>query len=349
MARQSSSPWVGRPLLRVEDDALLRGEGRFLDDLSPVAHSYHAAVVRSQLAHARIAVDASAALEAPGVIGVLTGADVTALSRPFPAGIDSGTPQYATAIDTVRYVGEPIAVVVARDRYLAEDAAELVDVDYDPLDAVLDPVAQLRTRCTSGCSSTATSTRAMARGRSRLAPDVPRPPLHLHARGVLCRRGRLGRGGRAPDGVGELPGAVHAARRRGGGARAEGRPAPAAHAPRLGRLVRHQVVRVHLHRADGPRITPSGRARDVDRGQARASRLECRSHGAHDRGRGGLHGGRSARRAPLRRDRGRRRVRPRARARNALPDAWVALGRVHGCRTSPCATGSCSRTPSRRA
>ena len=125
---------------RVEDDALLRGEGRFLDDLSPVPHSYHAAVVRSQLAHARITVDASAALDAPGVIGVLTGADVMALSRPFPAGIDSGTPQYATAIDTVRYVGEPIAVVVARDRYLAEDAAELVDVDYDPLDVVLDPV-----------------------------------------------------------------------------------------------------------------------------------------------------------------------------------------------------------------
>ncbi len=64
-----------------------------------------------------------------------------ALSRPFPAGIDSGTPQYATAINTVRYVGEPIAVVVARDRYLAEDAAELVDVDYDPLEAALDPVA----------------------------------------------------------------------------------------------------------------------------------------------------------------------------------------------------------------
>ncbi len=137
----SSEPWVGRPLQRVEDDALLRGEGRFLDDLAPVAHSYHAAVVRSQLAHAHITVDASAALAAPGVIGVLTGADVVALSRPFPAGIDSGTPQYATAVDTARYVGEPIAVVVARDRYLAEDAAELVDVDYDPLDPVLDPLA----------------------------------------------------------------------------------------------------------------------------------------------------------------------------------------------------------------
>ena len=136
----ADGPWVGRSLPRVEDDALLRGEGRFLDDLAPVARSFHAAVVRSQLAHARIEVDPSAALQLPGVVGVLTGADVAALSRPFPAGIDSGVPQYAAAVDLVRYVGEPIAVVVARDRYLAEDAAGLVDVDYDPLEVVLDPV-----------------------------------------------------------------------------------------------------------------------------------------------------------------------------------------------------------------
>ena len=128
-------------MLRVEDEALLRGEGRFLDDLVPVARPFHAAIVRSQLPHARISVDASEAAEAPGVVGVLTGADVAALSRPFPAGIDSGVPHYAAANDAVRYVGEPIAVVVAESRYLAEDAAELVEVDYDPLEPVLDPVA----------------------------------------------------------------------------------------------------------------------------------------------------------------------------------------------------------------
>ena len=139
--RAAEGPWVGRSVLRFEDDALLRGEGRFLDDLIPVARPYHAAVVRSQLAHARIEVDVSAALRQAGVVGVLTGADVAALSRPFPAGIETGVPQYAVALDAVRYVGEPIAVVVARDRYLAEDAAELVEVDYDPLDPVLDPVA----------------------------------------------------------------------------------------------------------------------------------------------------------------------------------------------------------------
>jgi 2-furoyl-CoA dehydrogenase large subunit len=134
--------WVGRPLPRLEDEALLRGEGRFLDDLDPVAGARHAAVLRSPLAHARIArLDVSAALQAPGVVGVLTGADVAELSRPFPAGVDSPVPHYAAAHETTRYAGEPVAVVVARDRYLAEDACELVEVEYEPLEPVLDPIA----------------------------------------------------------------------------------------------------------------------------------------------------------------------------------------------------------------
>jgi 2-furoyl-CoA dehydrogenase large subunit len=133
--------WVGRSLARVEDDALLRGEGRFVDDLEPVPHAWHAAIVRSQLAHAQVSLDPSAALELPGVRGVLTGDDVARLSRPFPAGIESPVPHYSTAVGTARYVGEPLAVVVARDRYVAEDAAELVAVDYEPLEPVVDPAA----------------------------------------------------------------------------------------------------------------------------------------------------------------------------------------------------------------
>jgi 2-furoyl-CoA dehydrogenase large subunit len=137
-AKAASEPWVGRPLPRLEDEALLRGEGRFIDDLDPVANARHAAVLRSPFAHAQIArLDASAATELPGVVGVLTGADVAELSRPFPAGIESPIPQYAAAHETVRYVGEPVAVVVARDRYVAEDALELIDVDYEPLEPVL--------------------------------------------------------------------------------------------------------------------------------------------------------------------------------------------------------------------
>jgi 2-furoyl-CoA dehydrogenase large subunit len=132
--------WVGRSLERVEDEALLRGEGRFIDDLEPVPHAWHAAIVRSQLAHARVTVDATPALAVDGVRGVLTGEDVVRLSKPFSAGIESPVPHYAAAAGTARYVGEPLAVVVARDRYVAEDAAELVSVDYEPLDPVLDPL-----------------------------------------------------------------------------------------------------------------------------------------------------------------------------------------------------------------
>jgi 2-furoyl-CoA dehydrogenase large subunit len=139
------APWVGQSVPRVEDEALLRGAGRFLDDLTPVPHACHAAIVRSQLAHAAVSVDPAAALEHPGVVGVLTGEDVRAMSRPFPAGIDSPVPFFAAAAETARYVGEPLAVVVARDRYVAEDAAELVAVDYEPLDPVLDSVAAAST------------------------------------------------------------------------------------------------------------------------------------------------------------------------------------------------------------
>jgi 2-furoyl-CoA dehydrogenase large subunit len=146
-AKAASETWVGQPLPRLEDEALLRGEGRFMDDLDPVAHARHAAVLRSPFAHARITrLDPSAALELPGVVGVLTGADVAELSRPFAAGIDSPIPHYAAAHEVTRYVGEPVAVVVARDRYLAEDALELIEVAYEPLAPVLDAEAAVDTQ-----------------------------------------------------------------------------------------------------------------------------------------------------------------------------------------------------------
>jgi 2-furoyl-CoA dehydrogenase large subunit len=138
--------WVGRSLLRLEDEALLRGEGRFIDDLEPVAHARHAAVLRSPYAHARITrLDASAAEQLSGVVGVLAGEDVVRMSHPFPAGIDSPVPHYAVAHGTVRYSGEPVAVVVARDRYLAEDALELIEIEYEPLEPVLDAEAAAAT------------------------------------------------------------------------------------------------------------------------------------------------------------------------------------------------------------
>lgn len=125
---------LGQPVRRVEDAALLRGEGWFIDDIDPLPNTYHAAIVRSSVAHARVSgTDISAALEVDGVLGVLTSDDVAALSQPFPSVLDAPIDYRPAAVDVVRYVGEPVAVVVARDRYIAEDAAERVAVDYEPL------------------------------------------------------------------------------------------------------------------------------------------------------------------------------------------------------------------------
>ena len=133
-SREQAPGHVGRSALRIEDDALLRGQGWFIDDLDPLPNIAVAAIVRSPFAHARIgAIDVSAALDLPGVIGVVTGADVAAHSRPFGSALGAGIVHYAAAVDVARYVGEPVCVVVARDRYIAEDAAERVLVDYEPL------------------------------------------------------------------------------------------------------------------------------------------------------------------------------------------------------------------------
>ena len=132
--------WIGRSVPRVEDGRLLTGRGTFIDDHPPVANLCHAAIVRSPHAHARIlGYDLTAALAMEGVVGAITGADVAKACKPFGVGVTAPVHYYPTAIDKVRFVGEPVAVVVARDRYLAEDAAEMVAVDYEPLPAVVDP------------------------------------------------------------------------------------------------------------------------------------------------------------------------------------------------------------------
>ena len=136
----TSGSWIGKPVKRVEDARLLTGRGTFIDDHPPVAHVHHAAIVRSPHAHARIrGYDVRAALAMPGVVGVVTGADVAKHTKPFSVGVTAPVHYYCAATDKVRFVGEPVAVVVARDRYLAEDAAEAVVVDYEPLPAVVDP------------------------------------------------------------------------------------------------------------------------------------------------------------------------------------------------------------------
>ena len=137
--------FTGSPVTpRVEDAPLLTGRGRFLDDLDPLPGALAAAIVRSPHPHARIrGVDTRRALAAPGVAAVVGPEEVAAGLRPFPLSVKTPMPYYAAATDRARFVGEPVAVVVATDRYLAEDAAELVDVDYEVLPAVTGTAAAL--------------------------------------------------------------------------------------------------------------------------------------------------------------------------------------------------------------
>ncbi len=135
---------IGARVPRKEDPRLLRGRGRFGADMSRPGQVW-ARIVRSPIAHGRLrAVHTTRAAAAPGVVAVVTAADLPGrLEIPVRLdvqGIDlSGYLQPVLAADTVRYVGEPLAVVLAADPYLAEDAAELVDVDIDEMPAVLDP------------------------------------------------------------------------------------------------------------------------------------------------------------------------------------------------------------------
>jgi 2-furoyl-CoA dehydrogenase large subunit len=140
----ATGQWLGQSIERVEDAALLTGRGRFIDDLGVPPGCLHAAILRSPHAHARIrAIDVAAARAAPGVAAVLSAADVTRLSASLLVGIRAPIECWPIAVERVRYVGEPVAVVVAADRYLAEDALELIAVDYDPLPVVVDIGAAL--------------------------------------------------------------------------------------------------------------------------------------------------------------------------------------------------------------
>lgn len=133
---------LGAPVLRTEDPRLLRGEGRYLDDLGQGA--YEVAVVRSPHAHARVLdIDVTGALDVDGVVAVYTYEDLPPRLRerlpvliPHPA-LTAARTQHVLAAGEVNHVGEAVAMVVARDRYLAEDAANRIHVAYEPLPAVV--------------------------------------------------------------------------------------------------------------------------------------------------------------------------------------------------------------------
>ena len=135
-----ANEYTGRGLARFEDGALLTGRGRFADDLPVAAGTLYAAILRSPHAHADIAsIDTSRAVTMPGVQGLVTGEDARRWTRPFTAAIKSPIEHWCVAINRVRYMGEPVAVVIASDRYRAEDALEAIDAAYRPLPEIVDP------------------------------------------------------------------------------------------------------------------------------------------------------------------------------------------------------------------
>jgi carbon-monoxide dehydrogenase large subunit len=134
---------LGTEVRRVEDLELLLGRGTFVDNL-PSDGVAHAIFVRSPFAHARITgIDTSQAQAAEGVLAVYTADDLGREPLPSFATVNEQAPRAALAVDKVRYVGDPVALVIAETRALAVDAAELVDVDYDDLPAVTDMEAAL--------------------------------------------------------------------------------------------------------------------------------------------------------------------------------------------------------------
>ncbi len=169
---------LGNAVRRVEDPDLLRGRSTYVDDVRSVTGVLHAVFVRSYVAHALVrSLDVEAARSAPGVHAVLTAADLD-LGPVIPfVPVNADCPRMPLATDRVRFVGEPVAVVVAQTRAQAVDAAELVDVDYEPLPAVVDPVDALAEGAPLQFEAVA---RNLAGGeRSAPGPDVLEGAAHV--------------------------------------------------------------------------------------------------------------------------------------------------------------------------
>lgn len=129
--------WIGKNMKRVEDPRLLTGRGKYIDDIH-LPNMAEAAVLRSPYAHAKIvSIDTSAAEQLPGVICVLTGKQAAEQTGPTACFANPPVAQYVIAVDKVRHVGEAVVAVVAEDRYIAEDAIDLIDVEYEPLSVVV--------------------------------------------------------------------------------------------------------------------------------------------------------------------------------------------------------------------
>ena len=140
--RDQTGGYVGRSILRSENHSLLIGRGRYMDDVPVRTGTLHAAVLRSPYAHAEIiSIDATACLARPDVVAVITGAEMRKYTDNLKTAVDTPMEYRGLATDRVRFVGEPVAVVCATDRYRAEDALDDIKVEYRSLPVVVDPVA----------------------------------------------------------------------------------------------------------------------------------------------------------------------------------------------------------------
>src|SRR6185436_1464612 len=146
-ANTRSAYAIGQPVKRKEDGKLLRGQGRYTDDINLPNQAY-AFILRSTVAHGRIrSINTEAAKKMPGVLGIYTGSDVTSygtLQSALPFKSKDGSdmkkpPRPALPTDKVRFVGDPIACVVAETLFQAKDAAEAIEVDIEPLPVVTKP------------------------------------------------------------------------------------------------------------------------------------------------------------------------------------------------------------------
>ena len=147
LTRSQAEKLIGKPVKRLEDPKLLRGQGAYLDDLTQPG-TLHLALLRSPYAHAKItSVDFSEALQIPGVVRVFTSADLPALVAPGEGSGGSKVARHPVlAGDTVRYAGEPVAAVLASSAAAAEDALVAINVDYEPLEAAVNPLGALENR-----------------------------------------------------------------------------------------------------------------------------------------------------------------------------------------------------------
>src|SRR3981081_2101402 len=140
----AARPWVGESIPRVEDAALLTGNGRFIDDLGVRPGTLYAAILRSPHAHAEIlSIDSAAARRADGVVAILTGDDIKALTTSLVVGVKAPIECWPIAVGRVRYGCVSVAWCVASDRYKAEDAGDSIDVQYRALAANIDPLRAL--------------------------------------------------------------------------------------------------------------------------------------------------------------------------------------------------------------